>query len=73
MRTLPKDIDPDAVIEISRLLADRADVVPVPVHDLVKEIRQSIPTKLSDHAIEELIVEMASTRGLPMIFDKPPA
>jgi hypothetical protein len=51
MRTLPKDIDADAVIEISRLLADRADVVPVPVHDLVKEIRQSIPTKLSDHAI----------------------
>jgi hypothetical protein len=34
-------------------------------------IRQSIPTKLSDYAIEELIVEMASTRGLPMIFDKP--
>ena len=60
-------------MEISRLLDDRADVVPVPIHDLVKEIRQSIPTKLSDHAIEELIVEMASTRGLTMIFDKPSA
>ncbi|RUV41185.1 hypothetical protein EOD29_23820 [Mesorhizobium sp. M1A.T.Ca.IN.004.03.1.1] len=73
MRTLPKDIDADAVIEISRLLADRADVVPLPIHDLVKEIRRSIPTKLSDNAIEELVVEMAAARGLPMIFDKPPA
>jgi hypothetical protein len=41
MRTLPKDVDADAVIAISRLLDDRADVVPVPVHDLVKEIRST--------------------------------
>lgn len=73
MRTLPQDIDADAVIEISRLLADRAGVAPVPIHDLVKEIRRSIPTKLSDHAIEELIIEMAAARGLPIIFDKPTA
>lgn len=70
MRELPKDIDPDVVIEISRLLDDRADFMPVPVRDLVTGVRQSIQTKLSDQAIEVLIVEMASTRGLAMIFDK---
>lgn len=71
MRNLQKGIDADAVIEISRLLDDRTAVAPVPIREFVKEVRQSIQTKLSDHAIEELIVEMASIRGLPMIFDKP--
>jgi hypothetical protein len=68
MRELPTDIDADVVIEIGRLLDDRAFSAPVPVHALAAEVRRRVETKLSDLAIEELIVEMASTRGLPMIF-----
>ncbi|MFD1984458.1 hypothetical protein ACFSOZ_17760 [Mesorhizobium newzealandense] len=73
MRDLPRDIDADVVIEISRLLDDAARTVAVAIHGLVKHIRDATQTRLSDQAIEELIVEMASTRGLSMIFEKPAA
>lgn len=71
MRDLPSDIDADVVIEVSRLLDDAEDLSPLPVHELVKRIRTTLQTCLSDRAIEELVVEMASKRGLPMVFDKP--
>jgi len=71
MRNLPSDIDADVVIEVSRLIDDAEDLLPLPVHELVKRIRTVLQTRLSDQAIEELVVEMASTRGLPMVFDKP--
>ncbi|MER9181428.1 hypothetical protein [Mesorhizobium sp. M0767] len=73
MRDLPSDIDADVVIEVSRLLDDAEDLSPLPVHELVKRIRTTLQTRLSDRAIEELVVEMASKRGLPMVFDKPAA
>jgi hypothetical protein len=63
----------DVVIEVSRLLDDAEDLSPLPVHELVKRIRTTLQTRLSDRAIEELVVEMASNRGLPMVFDKPAA
>lgn len=69
MRDLPRDIDADVVIEISKLLDDRAKSVPVPVHKLAAMIRLGVETRLTNHSIEELIVEMATTRGLPMLFD----
>ncbi|WP_376705821.1 hypothetical protein RQ479_15990 [Mesorhizobium sp. ISC25] len=61
------------MIEISRLLNDRAKSVPVPVHKLAAMIRLGVETRLTNHSIEELIVEMAATRGLPMLFDLPVA
>ncbi|MBN9220180.1 MAG: hypothetical protein J0I79_19720 [Mesorhizobium sp.] len=73
MRDLPSDIDADVVIEVSRLLDDAEELLPLPVHELVKRIRTTLQTRLSDQAIEELVVEMASKRGLPMVFDKPAA
>ncbi|UVK35979.1 hypothetical protein LHFGNBLO_006260 (plasmid) [Mesorhizobium sp. AR10] len=73
MRDLPSDINADVVIEVSRLLDDAEDLLPLPVHELVQRIRTVLQTRLSDQAIEELVVEMASNRGLPMVFDKPAA
>lgn len=73
MGDLPRDIDADVVIEISKLLDDRAKSVPVPVHKLAAIIRLGVETRLTNHSIEELIVEMAATRGLPMLFDLPAA
>ncbi|TIQ00332.1 MAG: hypothetical protein E5X60_05340 [Mesorhizobium sp.] len=73
MRELPKSIDADVVIEISRLLDDRAKSAPVPVHKLAAMISKSVETDLPTASIEELIVEMAMTRQLPMLFDLPDA
>ncbi|RUV31154.1 MAG: hypothetical protein EOS23_12545 [Mesorhizobium sp.] len=73
MRELPKSIDADVVIEISRLLDDRAKSAPVPVHKLASMISNSVETDLPTASIEELIVEMAMTRQLPMLFDLPGA
>jgi hypothetical protein len=71
MRELPKDIDADVVIEISRLLDDSPLFVPVPVHELAARVRQKVKTGLPDLSIEALIVEMASLRQLAMAFDLP--
>ncbi|MER8829577.1 hypothetical protein NKH73_26150 [Mesorhizobium sp. M0938] len=73
MRELPKSIDADVVIEISRLLDDHAKSAPVPVHKLASMISKSVETDLQTASIEELIVEMAMTRQLPMLFDLPEA
>jgi hypothetical protein len=71
MRDLPRDIDADVVIEIDKLLDEAAQSVPVPVRKLAATIRRKLETSLSDPSIEELIVEMAATRGLAMLFDLP--
>jgi hypothetical protein len=71
MRELPKDIDADVVIEISKLLDDCPLFVPVRVHELAARVRQKLKTGLPDLSIEELIVEMASVRQLAMAFDLP--
>ncbi|MBZ9921684.1 hypothetical protein LB579_28720 [Mesorhizobium sp. BR1-1-7] len=71
MRDLPKTIDADVVIEIDRILNDRSKTAPVPVHQLAEMIRTRIVTSLSAPSIEELIVEMASLRGMVMLFDLP--
>lgn len=63
----------DVVIEVSRLLDDAEDLAPLPMHELVERIRTTLQTRLSYSAIEELVVEMASKRGLPIVFDKPAA
>lgn len=71
MRELPKNIDADLVIEISQLLDDHPPLVPVPVYQLTVLVRQRVKTGLPDRSIEELIVEMATTRLLAMAFDLP--
>lgn len=73
MRELPSAIDADVVIEVGRLLDDAEDLAPLPVHELVKRIRSTMQTRLSDKKIEELVVEMASKRGLRMVLEKPAA
>ncbi|MBM2712848.1 hypothetical protein JQK88_16800 [Mesorhizobium caraganae] len=71
MRELPKNIDADLVIEISQLLDDHPHLVPVPIHQLTVLVRQRVKTGLPDRSIEELIVEMATTRQLALAFDLP--
>jgi len=73
MRKLPKSIDAEVIIEISRCLEDRAHSTPVPVHKLASMIRYRVKTGLPVESIEELIVEMATSRQLPMLFDLPDA
>jgi hypothetical protein len=73
VRELPSNIDADVLIEISKLLGDRPHSVPVPVHKMACMIRQNVETTLTMASIEELIVEMATTRQLPMLFDLPNA
>lgn len=73
MRRLPKTIDADVVIEISRYLEDHAQSTPVPVRKLAWMIRHRVKTGLPVEAIEELIVEMATSRQLSMRFDLPDA
>jgi hypothetical protein len=54
-------------------LEDRAQSTPVPVHKLAWMIRHRVKTVLPVEAMEELIVEMATPRQLPMLFDLPDA
>ncbi len=48
MRELPSAIDADVVIEVGRLLDEAEDLAPLPVHELVKRIRSTMQTRLSD-------------------------
>lgn len=70
MRELPENIDADVVIEISKLLDEHPYMVPVPVHKFAELVRQGQDRSTrSDH--EELVIEMATTRQLAMVFDLP--
>jgi hypothetical protein len=71
MRTLPTSIDADVIIEISRYLDDRPKFTPVPVYKLATIIGDNVKTELPVESIEQLIVEMATSRQLPMLFDLP--
>ena len=71
MQELPKDIDPDLVIEIDRLLEDARGFIPIRVHEVAAKARQKVTTGLSNLSIEKLIVQMATARHLAMAFDLP--
>ncbi|MET2825505.1 hypothetical protein [Mesorhizobium shangrilense] len=69
MRSLPRNIDVDAVLEIGAYLDDQAHNVPVSMHRAIAAVRRRLKTDLSDHDLEELIVESASTRRLSLLLD----
>lgn len=69
MRSLPRNIDVDAVLEIGAYLDDQAHNVPVSMRRAIAAVRQRLKTDLTDHELEELIVESASTRRLALVLD----
>jgi hypothetical protein len=70
MRTLPLNIDADAVLAIGRVLDDHAKMASVSIADIVARIRKEQLTMLSDHELEELVIEMAGSRGLAVLLDR---
>ncbi|MER9134185.1 hypothetical protein [Mesorhizobium sp. M0768] len=71
MLPLPHAVDPKVVAEINTLLDDHTGAVPVPVHKLAAVVRLRLKSHLSIATIEELIVEEAECRHLPMLFELP--
>ncbi|MER8886614.1 hypothetical protein NKH81_18685 [Mesorhizobium sp. M0959] len=71
MLPLPHVVDPKVVAEINSLLAHHAGAVPVPVHKLAAVVRLRLKSHLSIATIEELIVDEAECRHLPMLFELP--
>lgn len=69
MRSLPRNIDVDAVLEIGAYLDDQAHNVPVSMRRAIAAVRRRLKTDLTDHELEELIVESASTRRLSLLLD----
>jgi hypothetical protein len=70
MRALPQDIDVEAVIAIGRYLDDHGSGRPVSIHGALVSLRQALATQLSDASLEELLVEMCSSRKLAVLFDR---
>ncbi|WP_136617765.1 MULTISPECIES: hypothetical protein [Mesorhizobium] len=70
MRELPIDIDADVVLALGQALDDHAKMASVSIADLVKQIRTDFVTPLSDDDIEELVIEMAASRGLAVLLDR---
>ncbi|UVK46670.1 hypothetical protein BPNPMPFG_002364 [Mesorhizobium sp. AR07] len=72
MHTLPPniDIDADVVLAIGRMLDDHAKLASVSLADSVQQIRNDHKTALSDFDLEELVVEMAASRGLSVLLDR---
>lgn len=69
MRVLPPDIDADAVIAIGSYLDAHGSSTPVSIRVAMQEVRRRVQTAMSDQALEELLVEMCSTRRLSVLFD----
>ncbi|MBS3650454.1 hypothetical protein KEU06_17710 [Pseudaminobacter sp. 19-2017] len=69
MKELPKDIDPDLVMAVGRYLDDHGRSTPVSLGVAIPEIRTRYSTRLSNKALEELILQMAATRGLSVLLD----
>ncbi|PSJ61851.1 hypothetical protein [Kumtagia ephedrae] len=69
MKDLPADIDADAVITIGRYLDDHGRSAPVSLGIAIPEVRALVSTRLSNKAIEELLVQMAATRGMAVLLD----
>ena len=70
MRALPPDIDVEAVIAIGRYLDGHGTSRPVSIHGALALLRRELSTQLSDASIEELLVEMCSSRKLAVLFDR---
>ena len=70
MRALPRNIDADAVLAIGRMLDDHAKMASVSLADALKDIRKDHHTQLSDCDLEELVIEMAKSRGLTVLIDR---
>lgn len=69
MRDLPPDIDADAVIAIGSYLDTHGWSTPVAISTAIPAVRHRVDTNLSDQALQELIVEMCSSRRLAVLFD----
>lgn len=70
MHTLPRNIDADVVLAIGRMLDDHAKLASVSIADSVEQIRGDQTTSLTDFEIEELVIEMAGSRGLAVLLDR---
>ncbi|MER9301206.1 hypothetical protein NKI38_32905 [Mesorhizobium sp. M0621] len=70
MHTLPANIDADVVLAIGWMLDDHAKLASVSLADSVEQIRGSQTTSLTDIEIEELVIEMAGSRGLAVLLDR---
>jgi hypothetical protein len=70
MRTLPLNIDADVVLAIGQALDDHARMASVSIADILTRIRVDHVTALSDHDLEELVVEMAASRHLAILLDR---
>lgn len=70
MRTLPNNIDADVVLAIGQMLDDHAKVASVSLADALNDIRKIHKTRLTDGELEELVVEMAGSRGLAVLLDR---
>ena len=73
MRPLPRNVDADAVLAIGAYLDDQAHSVPISVRGGFDEVRKRTATSLSDHQLEELIIESAAARHLALLLDVRPA
>ncbi|WP_096454758.1 hypothetical protein [Mesorhizobium sp. 113-1-2] len=73
MRELPRDIEADVVLAIGHVLDDHARMASVSVGHVVGHIRKTNNTSLDDEAIEQLVVEMAGSRGLSVMLDRRPS
>jgi hypothetical protein len=69
LKELPKDIDPDLVMAVGRYLDDHGRSTPVSLGVSIPEIRTHYSTRLSNKALEELVLQMAATRGLSVLLD----
>ena len=69
MRDLPRDIDADAVIAIGYYLDAHGWSTPVAISIAIPAVRRRVETALSDQSLQELIVEMCSSRRLAVLFD----
>jgi hypothetical protein len=70
MHTLPTNIDADVVLAIGRMLDDHAKLASVSLADSVEQVRKNQPTSLTDFELEELVIEMAGSRGLAVLLDR---
>jgi hypothetical protein len=71
MREVPRDIHPDVVIELGRLLDAHPRTRPVSVIWLIDEMRRNFGATGPTDALERLAVEMAAARHLPIMLDRP--
>jgi hypothetical protein len=69
MQELPRNIDPDVVIEIGRIFDDAPAEAGISVSETIAECRRNIATRMTDEELENLIVRMSGPRGRAVVFD----